>query len=291
MKITECSDLHLELSDLTLPGGDVLILAGDIFEAKNLKRDMYNPKMVLLEHERKDLRPDRFYRFIEEECSKKYREVILISGNHEHYGFRLQKTWSHINSQLPDNVHLLENQTYTIDDVVFVGATLWTDMNKDDDLTLWHMKSMMNDYKQITMFNEVKNVYHRLTPEKTVEEFYKSRDYIKHVVENDPAKTYIVVTHHAPSKASIKPQYANNHLMNGAYSSDLSNFILDHPQIKVWHHGHTHSNFSYMVGNTWVSCNPRGYKGYEEQAERFAPLEYTITSDGVLDFHNGAWPE
>jgi hypothetical protein len=291
MKITECSDLHLECSDLALPGGDVLILAGDIFEAKNLKRDMYNPEMVLLEHEHKDRRPDRFYRFIEEECSKKYREVILISGNHESYGFRLQKTWSHINSQLPDNVHLLENQTYTIDDIVFIGATLWTDMNQSDPLTMWHMAQSMNDYKHITMFDEVKNVYHRLTPEKTVKEFYKSRDYIKHVVENDPAKTYVVVTHHAPSKASIKPQYTNDHLMNGAYSSDLSNFILDHPQIKVWHHGHTHSNLSYMVGNTWVSCNPRGYKGYEEQAERFAPLEYTITSDGVLDFHNGAWPE
>ena len=59
--------------------------------------------------------------------------------------------------------------------------------------------------------------------------------------------------------------------MNGAYSSDLSEFILDNPEIKVWTHGHTHDNFDYMIGSTRIICNPRGYKGYEEQAEHFDP--------------------
>lgn len=270
MRIAVISDLHLDFSDLTLPGGDVLILSGDVCEARHLKKAMYNKDMVLLEHERRDQRPDRYYRFFEEECSK-YREVVMVMGNHEHYGFQYQKTYAHIASQLPANVTLLENQTHTIDDVVFVGATLWTDMNKSDPLTMFHMKSAMNDYRQITQFNEAKNVYHRLDPERTVEDHYKSRDYIKQVVENDPTKKYVVVTHHAPSKASIKPQYAGDTLMNGAYSSDLSDFILDHPQIKLWTHGHTHDVFDYMIGSTRVICNPRGYKGYEERAEQFDP--------------------
>jgi Icc-related predicted phosphoesterase len=270
MRIAVISDLHLDFSDLTLPGGDVLILSGDVCEARHLKKAMYNKDMVLLEHERRDQRPDRYYRFFEEECSK-YREVVMVMGNHEHYGFQYQKTYAHIASQLPDNVTLLENQTHTIDDIVFVGATLWTDMNNGDPLTMFHMKSAMNDYRQITQFNEAKNVYHRLDPERTVEDHYKSRDYIKQVVENDPTKKYVVVTHHAPSKASIKPQYAGDTLMNGAYSSDLSDFILDHPQIKLWTHGHTHDVFDYMIGSTRVICNPRGYKGYEERAEQFDP--------------------
>jgi hypothetical protein len=59
--------------------------------------------------------------------------------------------------------------------------------------------------------------------------------------------------------------------MNGAYSSDLSDLILDHPQIKFWTHGHTHDQFDYMIGSTRVVCNPRGYKGYEESAEYFDP--------------------
>ena len=275
MKINVISDLHLDFADLVLPGGDVLILSGDICEARHLKKDMYNPDMVLLPNERADQRPDRFYRFFEEECSK-YREVVMVMGNHEHYGFQYQKTYPHIAANLPDNIVLLENQTHTIDDVVFVGATLWTDMNKEDDLTMWHMKSMMNDYKQVTMFNEVKNVYHRLTPEKTVADFYRSRDYIKTVVEGRYDQKFVVVTHHAPTKVSTHPRYVNDTMMNGAYSSDLSKFILENPQIKLWTHGHTHDPFDYMVGSTRVICNPRGYQNYEERANWFRADEFEI---------------
>jgi predicted phosphodiesterase len=275
MKINVISDLHLDFADLVLPGGDVLILSGDICEARHLKKDMYNPDMVLLPNERADQRPDRFYRFFEEECSK-YREVVMVMGNHEHYGFQYQKTYPHIAANLPDNIVLLENQTHTIDDVVFVGATLWTDMNKEDELTMWHMKSMMNDYKQVTMFNEVKNVYHRLTPEKTVADFYRSRDYIKTVVEGRYDQKFVVVTHHAPTKVSTHPRYVNDTMMNGAYSSDLSKFILENPQIKLWTHGHTHDPFDYMVGSTRVICNPRGYQNYEERANWFRADEFEI---------------
>jgi 3',5'-cyclic AMP phosphodiesterase CpdA len=270
MKVAVISDLHLDFSDLTLPGGDVLILSGDVCEARHLKKDMYNKDMVLFEHERKDQRPDRYYRFFEEECSK-YREVVMVMGNHEHYGFNYQKTYPHIASQLPDNVTLLENQTHQIDDVVFVGATLWTDMNKADPLTMFHMKQQMNDYRQITQFNETKNVYHRLDPERTVSDHFASKQFIAKTVKDKFDQKFVVVTHHAPSKASIKPQYAGDHLMNGAYSSDLSEFILENPQIKVWTHGHTHDVFDYMIGSTRIICNPRGYKGYEDRAEQFDP--------------------
>jgi predicted phosphodiesterase len=270
MRVAVISDLHLEFEDLTLPGGDVLILSGDVMEARKLKKEMYNPEMVLLAHEDPKKRPDRWYRFMEEECSK-YREVVYVMGNHEHYGFQYQKSYAHIASQLPNNVTLLENQTHQIDDVVFVGATLWTDMNKADPLTMFHMRGQMNDYKQVTMFNESKNVYHRLTPEKTVEDHYRSRQFIQETVEGKYDQKFVVVTHHAPSKASIKPWYANDTLMNGAYSSDLSEFIMDNPQIKVWTHGHTHDLFDYMIRSTRVICNPRGYAGYEERAEQFDP--------------------
>jgi Icc-related predicted phosphoesterase len=268
------SDLHLDFADLTLPGGDVLILSGDICEAKRMKPDMYNPDMVLLEHERKDQRPDRYNRFFEEECAK-YRKVFMVMGNHEHYGFQYHKTYNHIREQLPANVHLLEDECYELDGVLFIGATLWTDMNRGDELTLFHMKSMMNDYRQITMFNEVKNVYHRLQPEKTMADHYRSRAYIRQILEENRATgknlPVVVMTHHAPSKASTKPRYLNDTIMNGGYSSDLSELILDNPEIRVWTHGHTHDNFDYMIGSTRIICNPRGYKGYEQQAEDFDP--------------------
>ena len=58
--------------------------------------------------------------------------------------------------------------------------------------------------------------------------------------------------------------YKDDFHMNGGYVSDLSNLILDNPQIKYWLHGHTHQQVDYMVGETRVMCNARGYAGYEE---------------------------
>ena len=67
---------------------------------------------------------------------------------------------------------------------------------------------------------------------------------------------------------STHEQYKSQYLMNGAYSSDLSEFILDHPQIKLWTHGHTHHPFDYVIGETRIVCNPRGYEsdGYCENS-------------------------
>ena len=276
MRVNVISDLHIDFADLTLPGGDVLILSGDVFEAKSFKKTEYNPNMVLLEHEREDQRPDRYYRFILEECSAKYREVIMVMGNHEHYRFQFQKTYDHIKSQLPDNVHLLEKESLVLDGVLFLGATLWTDMNKQDPTTLYQMQGMMNDYRQITMLNEEKQAYHRLQPEYTVQEHLKTVDYFQQqLAENKMreggALPVVVVTHHSPSKLSTHPRYKHEIVMNGAYSSDLSELISDHPEIKVWTHGHTHETFDYVLGTTRIICNPRGYKHYEQRADEFDP--------------------
>ena len=276
MRVNVISDLHIDFADLTLPGGDVLILSGDIFEAKSFKKENYNPNMVLLEHEQEDKRPDRFYRFILEECSAKYRKVIMVMGNHEHYRFQFHKTYEHIKSQLPDNVHLLEKESLVLDGVLFLGATLWTDMNKQDALTLYHMQNAMNDYRQITMLNERTGDYHRLRPERTVQEHLRTMEYFTTALAENRqreggALPVVVVTHHSPSKLSTKPKYQKDVLMNGAYSSDLSEFILDHPEIRVWTHGHTHDTFDYQVGATRIICNPRGYKYYEQRADEFDP--------------------
>ena len=75
-----------------------------------------------------------------------------------------------------------------------------------------------------------------------------------------------VVGHHSPSLQSIHPVYAHEKIMNGGYHSDLSEFILDHPQISLWTCGHTHHAHWYHIGDTLIACNPRGYQadGYSE---------------------------
>jgi len=134
----------------------------------------------------------------------------------------------------------------------------------------------MNDYRQITMLNESTGDYHRLQPEKTVQEHLKTLEYFTTALAENRAREggalpVVVVTHHSPSKLSTHPKYKHETMMNGAYSSDLSEFILDHPEIKVWTHGHTHEPFDYQVGESRILCNPRGYKYYEQRAEDFDP--------------------
>jgi hypothetical protein len=56
----------------------------------------------------------------------------------------------------------------------------------------------------------------------------------------------------------------------------MEEFIVDHPQIKLWTHGHTHHPFDYIVGETRVICNPRGYINYEPEASNFKLLTVEV---------------
>ena len=71
----------------------------------------------------------------------------------------------------------------------------------------------------------------------------------------------MVLGHHAPSHKSIHPKYQNQDVMNHAFVNRLDEYIIDHPQIKLWVHGHVHDCWDYMIGDTRIVCNPRGYPG------------------------------
>lgn len=268
MKVNVISDLHLEFDDLILPGGDVLILSGDICEAKNVKKDQYSENAVQFKFEHK--RSDRYIRFFVEECAK-YKHVIYVMGNHEHYGFRFNKTYNHLKENLPDNIILLEKESVEIEGVLFVGATLWTDCNNADPITMYTLRQGMNDYRVIQNHYEDKNLYYKLIPEFTYADHVKAKRFIGKTAEENPDKTIVAVTHHSPSKRSINPKYEKDFYMNGGYSSNLDEFVMDHPNIKFWTHGHTHDTFDYMIDQCRVVCNPRGYSGYEERARNFDP--------------------
>ncbi|WP_342320369.1 metallophosphoesterase [Burkholderia pseudomallei] len=67
----------------------------------------------------------------------------------------------------------------------------------------------------------------------------------------------IVVTHHAPLRASLAPRYADD-LASAGFISDLA--ALVRPPVSLWIHGHTHTSFDYTtVQGTRVVCNPHGY--------------------------------
>lgn len=268
MKISIVSDLHLEFSDIVIPnaGADVLILSGDILVAEDLYRHAaadFNPYSsgAFADLSRRMETARRFRGFLKR-CSDTFPHVVYVAGNHEFYHFRWFQTIDVLKEECDKfpNIYFLERDVKHIDDVTFIGGTLWTDMNRNDPLTMHAVRDMMNDYRVI---KNDKAGFTSLKPADTVTRHAQTYRYIQTVIEGRHDEKFVVVGHHAPSKLSTHPQYANDHLMNGAYSSDMSEFILDHPQIKLWTHGHTHHPFDYMIGSTRIVCNPRGYEGYE----------------------------
>jgi len=270
MKIKLVSDLHLEFSDIEVPNDnnyDVLLLGGDIMIAQDMHdhgEDSFRTAVMIESWGRKQETAQRFRGFLRR-CSLQFPHVIYIAGNHEFYHGKYPDAFDYLREECTkfSNIYFLEMETKVINDVVFVGCTLWTDMNKGDLLTINACKNYMNDYRVVR--NSSRNNA-RLSPTDTATRHKKSLKFIKDTVEADASKKYVVVGHHSPSKLSTKPKYKADHLVNGAYSSDLSEFILDHPQIKLWTHGHTHHFFDYLIGETRIVCNPRGYEGYEEDS-------------------------
>jgi hypothetical protein len=133
-------------------------------------------------------------------------------------------------------------------------------MNREDPETLFGIRGAMNDFRII------RHGDHKFLPQDTVDDHRAMLAVIRDAVAANPAGKFVVVGHHSPSKLSTHPRYQHEVMVNGAYSSDLSEIMLDHPQIRAWTHGHTHHEFDYMIGTCRVVCNPRGYIGYEPQA-------------------------
>jgi predicted phosphodiesterase len=272
MKIAVVSDIHLEFGDLDFEntdGAEVLILSGDICVANDID---YNNIVSNVMY-----RSTRYHGFFER-CCERFPHVIYVLGNHEFYHSDYATTLEHMRSVLAylPNLYIMEKESRVIGDTTFVAGTLWTDMNQEDPHTLAHMRGYMNDFRIIAdsraqvHFKDQAGKFHtrtgKWTPEASVTDHKAMKWTIKETVEADATKRYVVVGHHAPSRLSTKPRYQKDVVVNGGYSSSLDDFILDHPQIRLWTHGHTHDTFDYMIGSTRIVCNPRGYAGHEEQA-------------------------
>lgn len=266
MKLALASDLHLEFGDIDFGNPDaaeVLILSGDILVASDF------------DHPDRQHLAQRYHAFMQR-CSQRFAHVIYVLGNHEHYNGDFATTAHRLRSQFASltNLHLLDRSTVTIDDITFIGGTLWTDMNNHDPMTIFHMKRMVNDFRFVT--NSGVSAQAKFLPEDAVEEHDALIKFIETTVANHPHSKFVVVGHHAPSQQSIMPKYAHDHLTNGGFVSNLNNFILEHPSIKLWTHGHTHDGFDYTIGATRVVCNPRGYIGFEESANNWQLISLDV---------------
>jgi len=248
MKILILSDLHLEFGYFFIPEVEneketVVVLAGDI-------------GLVKKEHTYRD--------FIKNTCDR-FKNVIWILGNHEFYNANfptaLAKVW---NATLDhENLYVVDKETVVINGVAFVCATMWTNFDNYNVMTMYDAQLYMKDYTYIRTGPESEPWRQKLQPLDTLADHRRAVEYIfpEIIKQKENGKKVVVVTHHLPSFQSIHMDKNREwHFLNGAYASELFEDIAD-TKPNVWIHGHTHNSSDYMIEETRVICNPRGYKG------------------------------
>lgn len=256
MRVAYCSDCHIEFGSLILnndDNADVLILAGD----------------TVIEHYLND--NDRFkFDIFFKDISNKFPITFIIAGNHEFYHGKWEGSLAKLRQFFLkyDNIEFMEDNSYFIDDIMFLGSTLWTDMGNNNPFSSMIVKNSMNDYRIIR--NDAAD-YRKLNPTDTMIRHNKSLKFINSMLKNYTSFKTVVITHHSPSYKSVPDKYNNTKdmAMNDGYCSDLDYLMFKNPQIKYWIHGHTHTPFDYMINHTNVLCNPRGYIGHEHSADIF----------------------
>lgn len=197
--------------------------------------------------------------------SHRFLAVVCVLGNHDYWNGGLYTEPVEFNNYMflndVKNVVLLQNSTFRIRDLLFVGGTLWTDMNRENPRTmLTYPYTMRRDNELIKGKGD-----QGINADLILSEHIRTKHYIQDHAKPDVSdQSVIVVTHMAPSFKSIDPIYhsAEDYPANYYYFSDLDEQI-ESSKIKYWFHGHVHSPVRYEIGNTTVISNPRGYYGYE----------------------------
>lgn len=236
MKIQIASDLHLEFLHQSFPDflglaqtdADLLILAGDV-HIGTAAMDAFGSWPV---------------------------PVIYVHGNHEMYGLNYSETIGKLRALSGQgSVHYLEQDEFCLDGVRVLGACLWTDyllygeirqkvcMDKAD--------ADISDHRLIKTDGGVFSTDDALRCHQDTLAWLDRK-----LGEPFSGKT-VVVSHHAPHTKSIHPRFVGD-LLTAAFASDLSALIAKH-QPALWCHGHMHDGSDYMLGDTRVVANPRGY--------------------------------
>jgi predicted phosphodiesterase len=252
MKLLLMSDLHLELSDLTIPEDvdyDVAVLAGDILWPGTGLHDWLARSPAL----------------------RRAKAVVAVSGNHEYFDRVLQREAAAMQqsaqASATPRLHLLDCAQVQLDGVRFLGCTLWTDFAlcidtpggpvSDRERGIAFAGRVMADYRAIDWCDATDAAPRKLTPHDTLRLHCQQRQWLQDRLAEPFAGPTVVVTHHGPHRQSLAPRFATD-WVSTAYLSALPASFFEVPVL--WVHGHTHSSHDYRLGNCRVVCNPRGYQ-------------------------------
>lgn len=188
-------------------------------------------------------------------CSSQYKMVLYVPGNHEYYNHSGIDVID-VNRSLEtlcrsfSNVHFLNNSFITVQDICFIGSTLWSHVPLEHK---FDVEGYLNDYRLIW-----KPQLQRITVEDTNAEFEKNKGFIETAVCNALAAGLqpVVLTHHTPSFFKTSAPRFEGKPTTHAFSTKL---CCPKDTIRLWCCGHTHFNFHHFEEGYELISNQFGY--------------------------------
>lgn len=194
--------------------------------------------------------------------------VCFVAGNHEFYDGRYPKVLAQMRAAAEaQRVHFLENDCGVVaaesgNPCRILGATLWTDwqLRGNAEASAEKARRQMNDFRYIRTGDG--SAYQRFLPGDASHLHAESVRFLEAALARPFSGPTIVLTHHAPSAASLAPGPAAD-LIDAAFASPLDRLLAGKGAPDLWIHGHTHHPVDWHAGDegTRVVSNPRGYAG------------------------------
>jgi Icc-related predicted phosphoesterase len=229
----------------------------------------------------------RYIKFCQEELSK-YKTVLLVMGNHEYYGGIFEDTANilcEFLSKHASHAILLDNETYEMEGVLFIGSTLWATYGASGPFHVVIQKGM-NDFHCIRtrkrLYDEdipIPSKGRTLIVPDIYNQFMISEAFIRRKLSQNNKKPMVVITHHAPSYFCLAELFDN---FNDAYASNQHMLIDSFPPV-MWTYGHTHNSKRVRINNTLIVSNQRGYFDFERCARFFDPSAADFTLEEIKE--------
>lgn len=261
MKLLYLSDIHLEFKK-------------NFSKLKN--EDYSNTTLALLG----DIGyPDSLlYKNFIKHCSETFKNVIVITGNHEYYDIhnKHKKSMDEINDLISNyiknfsNVYFLNNSVlymntdkntvidyHEIEDktsvIKIIGTTLWSDIDVK-------VSNSMNDYRFIFKKNNEKHI--KITPEETKVLFNRSKTFLLNELKNSDEIRCVLLTHHGVNKDLCNGEEYKNSKLASAFATDIPE-LNSYKNLIACINGHTHVNIDTFIPDTSIKLlsNCMGYIG------------------------------
>ena len=273
IRIQFVSDIHLEMIQYSYFDPSQIVQPGEA-EFLALCGDIGYPEDAILEE---------FIRF----CSRNYRMVFWLPGNHEFYSPSAANRMT-----IQDKVQRMEALTRKFSNIILmdqvginipgtpiriIGCTLWTEIPQD---FASQAAKYMNDFRLI-----YKTPTERLSVE-DVNTWHKSdRAWIESEIRatEQSGQELVVLTHHLPTQRLVHEKY-EGHPLNVCFATSLDSMIR-YP-IRAWLCGHSHTANEARVNTVLCALNPVGYPGENETSLDRRKILTVVAKDeeAVYDF-------